>query len=58
MYILSRAGNGWRESGCEQKSIKVDPAVHTIQGIHKQMIAKGMFEISLRIGSMFHCLCA
>ena len=58
LLILSRAGNEWRESGCEEKSIKVDPAVHETQGIHKRMISNSMFEISLHIGSIWVFLCA
>ena len=47
------SGNGWRESGCEQMAIIVDPAVHKTLGIHERMISQGMFKISLRIGSMW-----
>ena len=56
VVVLSRAGNERRESGCKQKSINVDPAVHDTQGIRKQMISKGMFKISLRMGSMWFVL--
>ena len=34
-WVLSRAGNRWRESGCEQMSIIVDHAVHKTIGIYK-----------------------
>ena len=51
VLVLSRAGNRWRESWREQMSVIVDPAVHKTDGIHETAISKGMFKISLRIGS-------